>query len=80
MFGLAPPDVPEDGAALWAWFWELASGRGSNGFGPQPISWGDMVAWATTYCIDLQPWQATILRAMDGAWLASTSEKHKAEQ
>ena len=79
LFDLTPPEIPDGGEMLWAWFWELASGRGSNGFGPQSLAWGDMTAWAGICGISLQPWHATILRAMDGAWLTARAEKKQGE-
>ena len=68
-YGLEEPQVPPGGSDFWTWFWELADGRGGNGFGPLPLSWQDMDAWARISGIELQPWQARILRAMDAAWL-----------
>lgn len=75
--GLAPPDIPEDGKILWDWFWELSEGRGSNGFGWLPLTWTDMDAWARIAGIDLQPWQAGIIRAMDRAWLTEMVRQNK---
>lgn len=76
-FGLEEPEIPEDGEPLWEWFWELSSGRGHTGFGPQPLSWQDMEAWARISGIELQPWQAVIFRAMDRAWLAAVAKRSK---
>ena len=75
-FGLAPPAIPPGGEELWNWFWELGSGRGSSGFGPLPISWGDMAAWARLAGLDMQPWEAAILRRMDAAWLDAWARDH----
>ena len=79
-FGLDEPEIPDGGELLWEWFWEMASGRGSSGFGPQPLSWQDMVAWASISGIELQPWQAVIIRSMDRAWLAAVAEQSKKVQ
>lgn len=73
--GLAEPDIPPDGALLWSWWRELASGRGNNGFGPLPISWADMDAWARLTGTPLSPWQAGTLRDMDNAFLARVAEQ-----
>lgn len=68
-FGLAPPDIPPGGEEIWNWFWELHAGRGATGFGPLPLSWGDMDAWARLAGLAPRPWEAAILRRMDAAWL-----------
>ncbi len=62
------PDIPCGGEQLWQWFWELDSGRNS-GMNPCPLGWADMAAWAALTGIALAPWQALLLRRMDGAWL-----------
>lgn len=76
-FGLAEPEIPPGGELYWEWFHELSAGRGSSGFGPLPLSWPDMAAWATISGIELQPWQADIFRAMDQAWLKAVADQGK---
>ena len=76
-FGLEEPDIPAGWEVFWEWFWELSSGRGHTGFGPQPLSWQDMEAWARISGIELQPWQALVFRAMDQAWLAAVAKRSK---
>lgn len=71
----AVPDVPENGEYLWAWFQELSSGRGNNGFGVLPLSWADMDAWARLTGNQPEPWETAILRSMDGAFLAVWHEE-----
>ena len=71
----AVPDVPENGEYLWAWFQELSSGRGNNGFGVLPLSWADMAAWARLTGNLPEPWETAILRSMDGAFLAVWHEE-----
>ena len=74
-FGMELPDVPEGFEHLWDWFWELASGRGSNGFGPLPLSWESMAAWAGIAGVPLAPWLARIFRRMDTAWLSEQAKQ-----
>lgn len=78
-FGLERPEIPEGWEHLWQWFWELSAGRGHNGFGPLPLTWPDIAAWAHTGGIDLQPWQAAVFRAMDAAWLKEAATQSKAK-
>lgn len=68
-FGLEEPEIPEGFEQVWAWFWELAQGRGSTGFGPLPLAWADMTAWAHMGGIELAPWLGKLFRRMDLAWL-----------
>lgn len=69
------PDVPENGEYLWAWFQELSSGRGNNGFGVLPLSWADMDAWARLTGNQPEPWETAILRNMDDTFLAVCHEE-----
>lgn len=76
-FGLTQPEIPEGFECLWQWFWELSAGRSNNGFGPLPLTWPDMAAWAEAGGIDLQPWQTAVFRAMDAAWLQEAAKQQK---
>ena len=73
------PGVPENGEYLWAWFQELSSGRGNNGFGVLPLTWADMDAWARMTGTRPEPWETAILRSMDEAFLAVCQEAASAE-
>lgn len=77
LFGLEAPEIPEGFEPVWAWFWELASGRGHTGFAWLPLSWTEMDAWARMSGIDMQPWLAGMFRAMDRAWLAEAARQQK---
>jgi len=77
LFGLEAPEIPEGFEPVWAWFWELTSGRGHTGFAWLPLSWTEMDAWARMSGVDLQPWLAGIFRAMDRAWLAEAARQQK---
>lgn len=74
----APPD--DDGGTgmiIWNWFFELNGGRQNGGFGPSPLSWGDMAAWAQLTATPLQPWHVQILRDMDNAYMSALAAQHK---
>lgn len=70
-------EVPFDGEFLWGWFWELHQGRKNSGFGPNPLSWTEMEAWAQVTEIRLTPFEALTFRAMDNAFLAALNRKQK---
>lgn len=76
-FGLDQPDIPEGFEDVWAWFWELHQARGHTGFGPLPLSWADMAAWAAVSGIGAAPWLIWLFRAMDRAWLDEYARAQK---
>ena len=69
------PVVPEAGRLLWSFFIELSAGRTGNGFGPNPISWGEIEAWMRVKRWPLSDSHIAILRAMDRAWLEHAARK-----
>lgn len=72
------PVVPEAGNLLWSMFIDLSSGRSSNGFGPNPISWAEIEAWMRVKRWPLAPHHVEILRAMDDAWLEDAYKRQAA--
>lgn len=67
-----PPeaDPPPAGAEfLWEWFLDLSAGRASNGFGPSPLSWQDIAAWAALTGQAPTPWEVSVLRRLDRVYL-----------
>ncbi len=69
------PELPPDLAHVWGWFLELHARRGSNGFGSNPLAWGDLLAWSslTRPGIRLAELQAILM--IDNAWMASQAEE-----
>ena len=64
------PGLPADGMHIWAWFLELSAGRGSSGFGPNPISWLDLLAWTALTGMIVRSAEVEAIMALDRAWLA----------
>ncbi|MBY0431698.1 MAG: hypothetical protein K2Q10_10910 [Rhodospirillales bacterium] len=64
-----PPDLPPQVEHLWSWYAELESGRGGSGFGPQPLSYADIDAWARLMSVRPSPWEVLALRRIDILWL-----------
>ena len=62
---LTMPKFPAALAYLWVAFDRLSSRRGSTGFGPAPISWPEIDAFARLSGIRLAPWEVEILEALD---------------
>lgn len=65
------PELPADGSHVWAWFLELSAGRGSNGFGPSPISYLDLLAWSLLTGTITRPAEIEAIIAVDRVWLAA---------
>ena len=63
------PELPSDGAHVWAWFLELSAGRGSNGFGPNPISYLDLLAWSMLTGTITRPAEIEAIMALDRVWM-----------
>lgn len=59
---------------LWQIFWDISSGRGSNGWGPNPLSFSEIKAWSELQDIPLVPWEVTAIKAMDGAYLRKMNQ------
>lgn len=70
------PEIPAAGEHLWNWFWELHSGRG-GGFGPSPLSYQELAAWARLTGSEPGPWEVRALRKMDNACLAALAANQK---
>jgi hypothetical protein len=74
-------ELPAPAAHVWQWFQELAAGRGSNGWGPNPLTWADLGAWQRLTGVHPSPHELGWLLHLDQAWLkaiaAASSEKGK---
>lgn len=60
---------------LWGWFFELCTARSSNGWSANPLSYTEICAWALLMRTDPTPWEVSVLRRMDSAYLAGQSRK-----
>jgi hypothetical protein len=68
---LVAPPLPPAVAALWEAFAALSAARGSNGFGPNPLTYADLAAWQQVHGVPLTGWEAEILLALDRVALAT---------
>ena len=58
-------DPPESLFYLWGWFCQLHGQRGSNGFGPNGISFSELDAWGRLTATALTPFEVDTLIALD---------------
>lgn len=63
-----PLRIPEPGRLVWGWFADLSGAR-SYGFGPNPISYSDILAYAKLHRWPLEPWHVEVIRSLDRMWL-----------
>lgn len=68
------PSMPPEVVHIWQWFLDLNGGRG-GGWGPGPITWADIHGYCYLQGIKPHPWELSVLRAFDAAWLIVNNEK-----
>lgn len=80
--GEVPPELEQLAAgapvgteSLWSCFLALNAGRGSNGFGPSPLSLANIQAYATLYGVAFTPWELDVLLDLDIVVLKTLSKK-----
>jgi hypothetical protein len=67
--------LPPGSESLWSIFWSLNTGRQNYGFGPCRISWSDMLAWCQLNQYRLAPWEVSILKTMDDAFVSTAMKE-----
>jgi hypothetical protein len=50
---------------VWNWWADLGKTRGSNGFGPAPLTRHDVRAWEADEGQTLEPWERAAIFALD---------------
>lgn len=69
-----PARLPAGTEYLWAWFRELNAARGSSGFGPNPLAYTEIAAWARLTGRAPAVWEVRWLIALDHVWLAGEAK------
>jgi hypothetical protein len=74
----AQPDIPAAGPGAYLVDYLFDAGPlVSTGQGSAALSWRDMAAWQSGTGIELQPWEARIVRALSHVYLSSSiAAKH----
>ena len=69
------PEIPWAGRRIWSVFLALDGARGSNGWGPNPIKFGDIETWSRLMREPVRPFEVEIIRALDDAYMKSSAPK-----
>lgn len=72
---LQTPPCPPGLDYLLAWFSELSSTRSSNGFGHNPISYAEIMAWATLTRRLPSGLEVEAIRRLDVAYLKTLAKR-----
>lgn len=70
---LAMPAFPEELRYIWRAFLHIRR-RKAGGFGPEPITDADLLAYSQVHGANLRPWEMATVFDLDDLWLASVSE------
>jgi hypothetical protein len=65
------PELPHAAVPVWLMFLEVAGRRQVGGFGPGPLTYPDLQAWAALTGRRLSPLQVRWLCRLDDCWLSS---------
>ena len=68
------PELYPAVAHIWAWFVQLSVRRG-GGFGPAPLTYQELDAWARRLEIDPTPWEIEQIMVIDDVNMLVSSEK-----
>jgi hypothetical protein len=72
--------MPFELSYIWGWFWELAATRQSHGFGPNPLSYSDIAAWAGLTGVALRASELDAIMMLDRLWFLSYVEARSAQE
>lgn len=71
------PDPPAALDHVWDWFWELHMARSGSGLGANPISYGEIAAWAALTGRSPGPREVRGIVALDQAFFTEMAEQDR---
>lgn len=74
---LTADPCPELLEHVYAMFWEVSASRGGNGYGPNPISYCEMQAWAQLTGQTPTPFEVGIVKELDALFMAQHAKAAK---
>jgi hypothetical protein len=72
---LEPMELPYMLNYLWSWFCDLSGGRGYAEFGPLPLSYSEIQAWAALTKNEPTAWEVNVLKQIDREFLSEAAKK-----
>lgn len=72
---LERPPLPDPLRYLWRLYWRLRRRKAGNGWGPNPIEWPDIDAFARNARVALTPFEIETIEMLDDSFLAAMREK-----
>lgn len=74
------PDLPPPGLAAHLVEYLLDVGPVlSTGFGPSPVTHGELAAWQANTGVELQPWEVRGIRRLSGIYLEQAEQSRAAD-
>ncbi|MGK9282006.1 phage tail assembly chaperone [Sinorhizobium meliloti] len=70
--------MPDNGAFLWDWFWELRQAQPSGFSGPVPISNGELALWCQLTGNIVRREEVAILKSMDARFSLEVEKENDA--
>ena len=71
----AGPRLPPEVAHIWGAYQDLDLSRSSSGFGPNPIAYGEILAYGALLGVVWRPWQIRAIKTLDAAFLSFCAER-----
>lgn len=72
----AEPELHPAVEHLWSWFDQLSGTRG-GGFGPAPLTYQELDAWARLTDSRPTPWEVEQILRLDRLWLSNMADRIK---
>jgi len=69
------PRLPAGGELLWDWFLDIHRSRSVHAGGLNPITYGEIEAYARLYRWEMRPYHIEVLFALDRAFLDTVQEQ-----
>jgi hypothetical protein len=65
---------------IWQYFTQLSNARGSNGYGPNPISYTEIKSWNDLTQSNVSPFEVNIIKRLDIEYLNHYATKQKKDK
>lgn len=69
------PELPNTCIEVWNWFIDLSASRTSNGFGMNPFTYQEMLAYFTLIDVIPRDWEIKLLKMLDNKAIEVLSPK-----